>query len=342
MEKEERSEVSYTPRWFASTVSRTSLNPSVVSGARSSLPRTEGEIVGQHRKSMVKEIIDRLDEKMAIGQSRREAKQAARASGEHVWTYSTEHIHSFKTRSIYQGHLVRFARWARAAYQIKSLSELEARASELASAYLQQRLEEGKSPYTLQAERAALRLLFGERTLASEVTLPRRARMNITRSRGPVAHDRHIQLAHWQPLIRFLEATGLRRNEVRLLRVGDIVTCDTDPDYAGQITVKVRNGKGGKSRTVPVLAGHEQDVLCQKEGRQDGEHVFPSVPGHLDVHAYRRAYAQALYLTLAPGRSLPSPTGHLKRSDYDAEAVLQVSQALGHRRRDVVLRHYLR
>jgi hypothetical protein len=124
--------------------------------------------------------------------------------------------------------------------------------------------------------------------------------------------------------------------------VGDIVTYDTHPDYTGQTTVKVRNGKGGKSRTVPVLAGHEQDVLCQKEGRQVDEHVFSSLPRHLDVHAYRRAYAQAFYLTLAPGRSLPSTTSRLKRSDYDAEAVLQVSQALGHRRRDVVLRHYLR
>jgi integrase len=306
------------------------------------LQRIEGEIVGQHRKSIVREIIDRLDEKMAIGQSRREAKQAARASGEHIWAYSTERIHSFKTRSIYQGHLVRFARWARTTHKIKNLEQLDARASELASAYMQQRLEEGKSPYTLQSERAALRLLFGNRMLARDVILPRRARGNITRSRRPVEHDRHIQVAHWQSLTRFLEATGLRRNEVRLLCVADIVTRDIGSNYAGQTTVKVRNGKGGKSRTVPVLAGHEQDVLYQKEGRRDDERVFPSVPSHLDVHAYRRAYAQAYYLALAPGRSLPSPMGRLKRSDYDAEAVLQVSQALGHQRTDVVLRHYLR
>lgn len=298
--------------------------------------------MGQHRKSIVKEVIDRLDEKMAIGQSRRKAKQAARASGEHVWTYSTERIHSFKTRGIYQGHLVRFARWARATHQIKNLAELDARASELASAYMQQRLAEGKSPYTLQAERAALRLFFGDRALAQDVTLPRRARVNITRSRRPVAHDRHIQLAHWQPLTHFLEATGLRRNEVRLLRVGDIAARDPEPDYFGQTTVKVRNGKGGKSRTVPVLAGREQDVLSQKGDRLDDERVFPTIPSHLDIHAYRRAYAQSLYLTLAPGRSLPSLTGRLKRSDYDTEAVRQVSRALGHNRTSIVSHHYLR
>ena len=298
--------------------------------------------MGQHRKSMVKEIIDRLDEKMAIGQSRRAAKQAARASGEHVWAYSTERIHSFKTRSIYQGHLVRFARWARATYQIKSLAELDARAHELVSAYLRQQLEEDKSPYTLQAERSAIRLLFVDRTLAQDVTLPRRARVNITRSRGPVEHDRHIQVTHWQPLIRFLEATGLRRNELRLLRVGDIVTCDTDPDYTGQTTVKVRNGKGGKSRTVPVLAGHEQDVLVMRAERATEELVFPRIPKHLDIHSYRRMYAQALYLSYAPGWTLPQPVGRLKHSEYHTEAAQAVSRALGHYRMDVVLRHYIR
>jgi hypothetical protein len=59
--------------------------------------------------------------------------------------------------------------------------------------------------------------------------------------------------------------------------------------------VKVINGKGGKSRTVPVLSGHEQDVLAMRAGRVDEELVFPRIPKHLDVHSYRRAYAQALY-----------------------------------------------
>jgi integrase len=143
-------------------------------------------------------------------------------------------------------------------------------------------------------------------------------------------------------LLRFLQGTGLRRNEVRLLVVRDIVACETEGDYQGQTTVKVRNGKGGKSRTVPVLAGHEWDVLCLREGRQDDEQVFARIPKHLDVHSYRRSYAQALYLSLAPGRSLPPPAGHLGPNTCDADAVMAVSKALGHRRKDVVLHHYLR
>ncbi len=120
------------------------------------------------------------------------------------------------------------------------------------------------------------------------------------------------------------------------------MACETDPDYYGQTTMRVRNGKGGKARIVPVLAGHEQEVVCLAQGRQADEHVFATIPKHLDVHSYRRAYAQSLYLALAPGRSLPAATDHPKRGDYDVEAVLKVSQALGHRRREVVLHHYLR
>ncbi len=296
-----------------------------------------------HRKSIIRQAIERLDSFRGIGESRRDAKRAIReASGERRWTISTGKIHSHTTRRVYQQQVLAFINWTRDVHGITCLECLDERAEELATAYLRLHIVEGKSAYTLQTERSALRLFFQTRTLAQTVALPRRSRTAIIRSRNVAAHDRHLQVTNWQPLIRLLTATGLRRNEVRLLVVGDIVACETDPDYAGQTTVRVRNGKGGKSRTVPVLAGHEQEVLCLTQGRQADEHVFKTIPKHLDVHSYRRAYAQSLYLALAPGRSLPPSTGYLKQSDYDVEAVLQVSQALGHRRREVVLNHYLR
>jgi integrase len=296
-----------------------------------------------HQKSIIRQAIERLDRFRGIGESRRDAKRAMReASGERRWTISTGKIHSHTTRRVYQQQVLAFVNWTREGYGITRLEDLDERADELATAYLQLHLDEGKSAYTLQTERSALRLFFQTRTLAQTVALPRRSRTAITRSRGLTAHDRHLQAANWQPLIRLLAATGLRRNEVRLLLVGDIVACESDPDYAGQTTVRVRNGKGGKPRIVPVLAGHEQEVLCLTHGRQANEHVFATIPKHLDVHGYRRAYAQSLYLALAPGRSLPPAMDRLKPGDYDAEAVLKVSQALGHRRREVVLHHYLR
>ncbi len=277
---------------------------------------------------------------MAIKQSRGEAKEIAEAAGESTWAFSTGMIHSFKTRTVYQAHVVRFVRWARSIHQVKNLAQLNPRAEALATEWLQAQLAEGKSPYTLQAERAALRLFFGNRTLASDVAIPRRTREHITRSRGPAAHDRHIQLANWQPLIRFLQATGLRRNELRALRDQDIIRDDLE--YLDEVVVKVRNGKGGKARTVPVLPGHEADVRAVLSGSDPEALVFSRIPKHLDVHSYRREYAQALYQHYAPGRGLPPAQGRLNPRDYDRDAAQRVSWALGHNRIDVIIRHYIR
>ena len=106
--------------------------------------------------------------------------------------------------------------------------------------------------------------------------------------------------------------------------------------------VHVASGKGGRWRDVPVLPDCEADVLVVRKGRTPDELAFARIPKHLDVHSYRRAYAQALYLYHAPGRSLPPTIGRLKRCDYDRAAAKHVTEALGHNRIDVVLRHYLR
>src|SRR5579872_2188100 len=103
-----------------------------------------------HRKSIVRETIERFDAKMAIKESRRDAKLALRQEHGRTWSVSTGKIHSYKTRSTYQEHTIRFVKWVREFHHIISLTELDPRADELATAYLQQQLAENKSPYTLQ------------------------------------------------------------------------------------------------------------------------------------------------------------------------------------------------
>ena len=220
---------------------------------------------------------------------------------------------------------------------MKNLAQLDPQANDLATEYLQQQLADGKSAYTLQVERSALRLFFDNRKLASTVTIPRRTRESITRARGSIIYGNHLNPANWQSMIRFLQATGLRRREIGDLRVGDVSYGHSD-----ELQVSIDNGKGGKLRDVPVLPGRETDVLQVTQGRDPESLVFDHIPKALRVHAIRREYAQALYLHYAPGRDLPSTTGRLKRSEYDRDAVERVSWALGHNRIDVVLRHYIR
>jgi integrase len=293
--------------------------------------------MGSH-KSIIREAIERLDSLMAIGTSCFQAKQAQRASSpDGGWTVSTGKIHSHTTRKVYQQHVLAFINWARTQHGITRLAWLDERADELATQYLTEHVAAGRSAYTVQSERAALRLFFGNWSLATTVGIPRRTRTTITRSRGSAGHDRHFQSAHWQAHIRFAQACGLRRAELGDLRVRDVYTASD-----GTLFVHVKHGKGGKAREVPVLPGQEQYVLAVVQDRAPHEKVFDHIPKHMDVHSYRRDSAQQRYLQHAPGQALPPVDGRLRRDDYDPAATQQVSWALGHNRLDVVLRHYLR
>ena len=279
---------------------------------------------------------------MAIGESRYEAKQQAReaareAGSEKVWAFSTGKIHSYKTRMTYQEHSLRFVNWVRDTEGIRDLATLDPRANELASRYLQQGIDAHKSPYTLQTERAALRMFFGDRSLAGDVALPVRAGKDITRSRGAAARDSHYQARNWPEFETFQRAVGLRKGELQRIRVGDIRY-----DGTGRLVAHVANGKGGKPRDVPVLAGHERKVLDLVAGRKPDELVLRKVPD-TDIHGLRRVYAQALYKQYSPtAPQIPPISQRLRPKDYDKQAALRVSRALGHNRLDVVLRNYLR
>jgi integrase len=291
-----------------------------------------------HRKGIIYAAIERFDRLMAVGESRHVAKQTIRkAMSEQNWTLSSGKIHSHLTRKVYQQHTLAFINWARAQHGIMRLEQLDACADEMASQYLIEQLAAGKSAYTVQAQRSALRMFFSTRDLATSVVIPARQRTNITRSRGAAIENHHFQPTHWPAHMAFARATGLRRSELRDLRVRDV--CRRED---GRLFVYVTNGKGGRSRDVSVLPEYEQEILAIIDGRHLEERVFKYIPKHMKVHSYRRESAQVRYQEHAPGYTLPPVKGRLKSQDYDHAAAQEVSWSLGHNRKDVVLRHYLR
>jgi integrase len=291
--------------------------------------------------SLIQEALRRFDRLKAFGESRHALKaaqrDALRAQGQPVaWSHSTGKIHSLGTADTYKRQVLDYCAWARESFGVRRLADLDARAAELAAAWLTRQLAQSKSPHTVQMQRSALRLFHADRALGADVPIPRRRREAITRSRGETAADRRINQQRHHALIAFLHATGLRRREVASLRAGQVDAAD-----GRAMSVWVPNGKGGKARTVIVLFGAEEAVRQAIAGKRPDEKVFERIPGALDVHACRRSYAQALYQALS-GRPLPPARGRLPPGSYDREAVETVSWSLGHRRTDVVLRHYLR
>ena len=110
-----------------------------------------------HQKSIIKETIDRFESRMAIGESRREAKRVIRAEQGPTWSVSTGKLHSFKTRSVYQEHTLKFVTWAREELWHQAAGGPGCACRGVASEFLKGRLAESKSAYTLKVERAALR-----------------------------------------------------------------------------------------------------------------------------------------------------------------------------------------
>jgi len=301
--------------------------------------------------SIIHEACVRFDDLKAISVSRHAGKAAARAAAAEAGlpaglAPSTGRIHSDGTLDTYKGLSLVYVQWCRRTQAVRHLADLDARADELVATYLTERMEAGASAHTLATMRSALRMFhrpgfpIAEREaaiarLGADVVIPHRRREEITRSRGHVAMDDAIDLSKHEDLVAFCRAVGPRRRELAALTVGAVGQDE------GGLTVEIANGKGGKKRTVPVLPGHEDAVIAVIAGRDPRELIFKSVPVRIDVHSYRREYAQALY-TEAGRRVLPSPHGRLDMATVDRERALYVSRALGHNRIDVVLRHYLR
>ena len=269
---------------------------------------------------------------------RRQAKDAARARGESLISWTDGKMRAFETRRGYQKIVMRFLSWCQDTCDIHDPEIIEHFADRLATQYLRQRMEEGKSAWTLKTERSALRLFFGDRSLTDDLILPQRKRKNIKRSRYPAKRDKQINLANWQHVIQFCLACGTRREELRDLYVREI---QPDPDDPQRLVVWVRRGKGGKRRPIHVFPGREQAVRSQMEGRSPDEHVFTRISGLIDIHSYRRTFAQDWYELLA-GKPLPPLEGRLRSADLDREAALKVARELGHNRIDIIFGHYLR
>lgn len=138
--------------------------------------------------------VHRLDSLMAIGDKRSEAKAAAQRRGESLKAWTDGKMRSFETRRSYQKIDMRFMSWCQHTCDLHDPEVIDLFANRLVTQFLRQRLEEGKSAWTLQTERSALRQFFGDRLIADELELPKRRRKDIKRSRLPAKRDTQINL----------------------------------------------------------------------------------------------------------------------------------------------------
>lgn len=268
------------------------------------------------------QVQEALKSQMCIGQSKHEAKKN-RAPGQRA----PMGIFNWKTQAAYLKHGTEFLIWARETHGEKWLASAERNAAE----WLQSHVDDGRhSAHTLQLERCALRKVYQNQDLASSVQLPKRRKINIKRSRGVKPSDVNFSEKKNQKLVNFCKATGLRRMELKAVRVDQIQIRDD-----GSVVLLKIKGKGGLLRDVPVLEGREQAVIEARDNaiERGYEKVWQIIPLHMDVHSYRREYAQAMYAQKNGGSAYVK--GHPNRL-----ATLAASRSLGHGREDIVIHSY--
>jgi len=284
--------------------------------------------------SIIYQTKQRFEELYQIGKSKHEAKMVERElcirTGEKWNPARVPGIHSISTFKQYKKIAFRFAEYAR-----KNGAKTLEQAYPLARAWLER--EELKSDWSRRREAAALAKLFGCTSTDFGVQFGPRSRSEIHRSRVPRKHDQVSEYKN-RDIIDFLRATGMRRKEIKMVRPCDIYMSDT-----GHMMVHVESGKGGRKREIYVLPQYYERVWEIRSQKPLNEPIFEKIENRIDVHSYRREYAQALYRYCVENMIDSNSTIYKSRDgrEFSREALTIVSNALGHNRLEICVKHYL-
>ncbi len=325
------------------------------------------KIIGhKNKKSLICQVSENLNSKLAIGQSKHSHKINK--------INSKDKIYSYGTYNAYLQQCIQFVKWCKAEHKCKTLNECRIYIDE----YLQKNIDEKKSPYTIKLQASALAKLYGC-SACDFINTPKRLRKDIKRSRA-------TQIKGNTEFEKFCICTGLRRREITALRGSALIEKD------GQYYIHIKNGKGGRERYAEICGTKDEIAfVVQKMKNAEDSKVFSKIP-YIDIHAMRAIYASRIYnkharqkseyknerlimyhnrviktyssknidiknnleyydytpqtgYTLKPGYK-DVRTAYYCRQDkkhicYDRLALLKCSQNLGHNRACVVADHYL-
>lgn len=278
----------------------------------------------KNKKSLIRQVQERLDSMLAIGESKYEDKKI---------DLTERKIYSWNTYKSYLQHCCQFVRYCRDNHHCKNLADCRQYVGEWMGS------RKDLSAYTQKLSASALCKLYGESLEELGITTKRAARSEITRSRGTAKRDSHFSEEKNAEFVEFCRSTGLRRSEITKLRGDQLI--ERDGEYCIETT-----GKGGRFRVI-TICGNVELVIGKMKEAGTGK-VWKKVPQNADIHSYRADYASRIYLKYArPIEEIPRKDRYVCRKDkagivYDRKAMLETSRALGHNRISVVGEHYLR
>jgi hypothetical protein len=290
--------------------------------------------IKKEKKMRKREIKLRKQLKDTLGRKYREGHGTPKTGKVHN---GTDVIHSHRTYKTYMTCADRFADWCKE-HGIRVMEEARAAVPE----YIKERLNDGKSAFTVAKDTAAIAKAMDCRMTDLNVKLPSRHRADIKNNRGEAKRAEHFSERNHKELVEFCKNTGLRRDELAHLKGSDLKI----KDGKAYIVLDRHSGsKGGKAREVEVLRNNEH-VADLMRSAGNGLVFSDGIPCGANIHHYRGDYAKALYREVArpisqlSGHDLYCCRGAYKGLRYDRQALLYVSKNLGHNREDVVVNNY--
>lgn len=331
-----------------------------------------------YSKNLHQQVYDQLTEKLAIGESKNQAKKDGTAK---------DKIFSFSTYKTYWKHCKYFVNWVKTNHpDCTSLKK----ARKYVPEWLKSRVDQGLSSWTIQTEAKALGKLYGIRTEDPDYfSPPVRHRQDIKRSRGEVVRDRHFSVKNNLELIHFCTGTGCRRNILEKLEGRDLWTREKMQEEISRLEKKTdltekeekhlkcikealhvfpkeeyyvhhRKDKNGRYRFAPIIGNYKKDIIERFEKTGENKKVWLHVNKNADIHFYRGEYATLLYklnareissipfdkINQGSGKKYQSGVYTCRKDEkgkkLDREAMVICSKALGHNRISVVANNYLR
>ena len=267
-----------------------------------------------YSKDMHQQAYDKLTGMHAFGDSKKDDKAYDR---EHETDIVSGKIYSFNTHKTYWKHIKYFIKWVQEKYpKCRTLKK----AKKFVSEWLQTRVDQGLSAWTIQTEEAALNKLFQiKKDDPERFQPPQRRKKDIVRSRGTKVRDAHFSETKNQELVHFCKGCGFRRGVLERLKGSDLydrksveVALDKAKAENDQIMIKAcadalrtfpdkeyfilhRKDKGGKTRISPIVGPNIEKIVDRMRNTKPDELVWKYVPSACDVHGYRADYATMLY-----------------------------------------------
>lgn len=269
----------------------------------------------EYSKDLHQQAYDRLTSMLAFGESKTDAK---------IREEDFYKIFSFNTYKTYWKHTKYFIRWINDHHP--ECTTLKA-ARKYVNEWLQERVEQGLSAWTIQTEAKAMGKLYNIRPdNQNYFKPPKRKREDIKRSRTDAVRDRHFSVTNNDELIKFCKGVGCRRAALAQLKGEDLWTraemeeelriASQDPEYRPEgadlnalanmreallmfqdqeYFIHFIKDKGGRSRFSPIIGKNKNQIIERMVNTIPGKKVWEHIPTNADIHSYRADYANAIY-----------------------------------------------